>query len=217
MVNIVRRIASIARYTSPLRTEQAAETRRRVIDAAAALFASEGYARTTLGRIATAADVSVETVQAQGAKRSLLGAAVRRLSFGREVDESILAAPEARELVAASTPAEFTRAAAALQGRLNAATHGLWRAFGSAAADDPAIDEEWSAIMALIRRNLREIVDLLAERGWLRADVDLDELTAGLWILGSAGTFEKLTVRLGWSERRYRAWLGRSIADLLFE
>lgn len=169
-----------------------------------------------MARIAAAAGVSVETVQAQGAKRSLLGAAVRLLSFGREGDESLLAAPEAGDLVGAETPAEFARAAAHLMSQLNGATHGVWRAFGSAAADDPEIDAEWSEIMAQIRQNVRDVVGLLDARRWLRDDIDLDELAISVWILISAENFEKLTVRVGWSTERYQQWLARSIGDLLF-
>ena len=55
-------------YRSALREQQAIETRARVIAPAAELFSSEGYARTTFGKIAAAAGVSAETVQLHGPK-----------------------------------------------------------------------------------------------------------------------------------------------------
>lgn len=133
----LRPASRLRHYHSVLRAEQAAATRARVIDAAAELFAHHGFARTTLPLTASAANVSVETVRSQGAKRSLLGAAVRRLSFGREDDEIVLEASEAGALRVAKTPRQFARAAAELMGQLNGSTYGLWRAFRSAAADDP--------------------------------------------------------------------------------
>lgn len=209
-------VISVRRYSSTLRAEQAAATRRRVIDAAAELFATQGYARTTLARIAEAAAVSVETVQAQGPKRSLLGAAVRLRTFGREADESILDVPESGALLREDSPEGFARVAARLVGDINARSSGLMRAFGSAAADDPAVEAEWSEVLRLVLGNVRDLVTLLASRGWLRTDVETDELAATVWIMIGGENYEKLTVRLGWSAQRYEDWLARSIMDLLF-
>src|ERR1035437_7106973 len=49
-------------YSSPVRQEQAALTRARILEAAGDLFVSRGYARTTIRQIADAANVSVDTV-----------------------------------------------------------------------------------------------------------------------------------------------------------
>ncbi|MBB5789430.1 TetR family transcriptional regulator [Jiangella mangrovi] len=187
-----------------------------MIDAAAELFAAHGYARTTLARIAEAAQVSVETVQAQGPKRSLLGAAVRMRTFGREADESILDVPESGALLRQDRPDGFARAAARLVGEINARSSGLMRAFASAAADDPDIEAEWSEVLGLVHGNVRDLVALLGSRGWLRSDAGTDELAAGLWIMIDGEVFEKLTRRLGWSAQHYEDWLARSIGDLLF-
>src|ERR1700759_1137292 len=50
------------RYESALRTEQAAATRRRVVDAARRLFEEHGYAATTVAAIAKEAGVASKTV-----------------------------------------------------------------------------------------------------------------------------------------------------------
>ena len=49
-------------YTSQLRADQAIQTRRRIVDAAAELFAERGYAATTIDAVAAAAGVSRKTV-----------------------------------------------------------------------------------------------------------------------------------------------------------
>ena len=49
-------------YDSPLRAAQTADTRRRIVEAAAAEFTRHGYAKTSVGGIASAAGVSRETV-----------------------------------------------------------------------------------------------------------------------------------------------------------
>ena len=204
-----------AKYSSNLRAEQAAQTRQRVLAAAADRFAADGFARTTLARLAEAAGVSVETVQAQGSKRSLLTAAVHQLSFGT-ADEDFFSAPQARAIIEASDAAEFCRLGAELSGGFNAQTFRLWRAFSSAAADDPAVDEEFTELSGFIRGQCRQIVTMLDGRGWLRDDIGVDELGDSLWVLVGSENYDKLTVRLGWSHEHYLAWLTRSLGDLLF-
>ncbi len=204
-----------AKYSSTLRAEQAAQTRQRVLVAAAERFAADGFARTTLARLAEAAGVSVETVQAQGSKRSLLTAAVHQLSFG-ESEEGFFSAPQARDTIEAATPAEFCRRGSDLAGGFNAQTFRLWRAFSSAAADDPAVDREFTELSGFIRGQCRQIVAMLAQRGWLRDDVGVNELGDSLWVLVGSENYDKITVRLGWSHERYLTWLTRSLSDLLF-
>ncbi|WP_216905759.1 TetR/AcrR family transcriptional regulator [Nocardia noduli] len=203
-------------YVSPLRARQAAATRRMVIDTAAQLFATQGYGPTSLRQIAQTAGVSLETVRAQGRKRSLLASSVRVLSFGRDVDEPVLAAPEADDLRKASTPDEFAQAAARLLTGLASRTVGVWRAFVSAAADDPEVDAELSQVQASVRANVGSAVEMLSGRGWLRSDIEPDELAVSLWLLVSIENYDKLTGRLGWSPRRYEQWLTRALSDLLF-
>jgi AcrR family transcriptional regulator len=206
--------SSTRNYLSQLRAEQAAATRQRIVEAAGTLFADRGFRGTTLVAIAAAAGVSVETVQAQGPKRQLLGAALQVTTTGREGEGLVFDAPEARGLVEAETPAQLAEAGADMMTTYNTRTAGLWRAFGSAAADDPAVDQEWSEVQAGIRSDVEAVVTLIAARGWLRTDVPRDETVASLWIVISAEIFEKLTVRLGWPVDRYREWLARAIADV---
>src|SRR4051794_13637742 len=87
-------------YRSELRQRQARETKLRVVAVAADLFAELGYARTTLAKIAEAAGVSVETVQAQGSKAALMIASVEFAAFGVTGDHSVLDLDIGRRFVA---------------------------------------------------------------------------------------------------------------------
>ena len=93
-------------YRSELRQQQAEQTRSRVVAAAAELFAADGYARTTLAKIAAAAGVSAETVQGQGPKAALLIAAVEYAAFGVSGEENILNLDVGRQLIAIDDPLE---------------------------------------------------------------------------------------------------------------
>lgn len=204
------------KYSSTLRAEQAAQTRAKVLAAAAERFAADGFARTTLTRLARAAGVSVETVQAQGSKGSLLTAAVHWLTFGTSQQTGFLTAPESRSIIEAADSTEFCRRGAQLVGAFNIKTYGLWRAFASAASDDLEVDREFTELSMFIRGQCRELVLILADRRWLRHDVGVDELGDSVWVLIGAENYDKTTVRLGWSHEQYVTWLDRSLTDLLF-
>ncbi|WP_448231583.1 TetR/AcrR family transcriptional regulator [Microbacterium lacticum] len=76
-------------YRSALRSAQAAQTRHRVLDAAARLFATRGYHATTFAAIAAEAGVSAETVKAGGSKSALLIAAFEMRFAGTESAPSL--------------------------------------------------------------------------------------------------------------------------------
>jgi AcrR family transcriptional regulator len=60
-------------YNSPLRTDQAQQTRRRILESARRLFVAQGYAGTTVAAIAEDAGVVPETIYLSlGGKRGLL-------------------------------------------------------------------------------------------------------------------------------------------------
>ena len=69
-------------YHSRVRQRQAEETHRRILAAAGSLFASHGYAETTLEAIAETAEVSPKTIAAVfGSKRALLAAVINPEAF----------------------------------------------------------------------------------------------------------------------------------------
>jgi AcrR family transcriptional regulator len=75
------------RYHSPIRIEQAQETRRRILSAALRLFLERGYAGTTVSAVAAAADVSAETIYATlGGKRGLLEGVIDSAIAGTDAD-----------------------------------------------------------------------------------------------------------------------------------
>ena len=73
------------RYHSPLRADQAEQTRRRILDAAYGLFAENGYAGTTIVMVAETAGVAPETIYLSvGGKRGLLEGVINSAIAGDE-------------------------------------------------------------------------------------------------------------------------------------
>jgi len=78
------------RYESPRRREQAAATRRQILEAAQRLFEGQGYAATTMAAIAAEAGVALKTVYvAFETKSGLLRALWHLLLRGDEEDAPV--------------------------------------------------------------------------------------------------------------------------------
>ena len=78
-------------YRSPARQRQTKETRRRILAATRELFASRGYAGTTVEAIAEVADVSPKTITAVfGSKSALLAELINPDAFSSQVQQLIV-------------------------------------------------------------------------------------------------------------------------------
>src|SRR3712207_234886 len=76
------------------RSEQTRATRRRIVDAAAALFVENGYGTTTLEQVAARAGVAVQTVYFHfGNKRTVLKEAVDVAAVGDDEPVALLERP----------------------------------------------------------------------------------------------------------------------------
>jgi AcrR family transcriptional regulator len=200
-------------YRSERRQEQAAQTRERVLDAAATLFQERGYEGASIAAIAEAGGVSEETVYARFRnKRTLLGEIVQRAVRGpdpRPVPEQ----EGPRALVSAADQHEQLRLFAAdIVLRLERAAP-IVAVVAGAARSEPELAELLVRLHADRRANLRVLVDALAANGPLR--ISRDRAVESVWALTSP-ELHQLLVRIGgWSRRRYCAWLAESLASLL--
>ena len=88
------------RYSTVLRAEQTALTRRRILDASGRLLVERGYHGTTLNGVADAAEVSVQTVyNVVGGKAALLKAVYDVTLAGDDEPVPIIERPEFRAAV----------------------------------------------------------------------------------------------------------------------
>src|SRR5690349_11034010 len=117
------------RYSSQLRNLQAADTRRRVVEAALELFADQGYHATTFAQVAQEAGVSVQTVQKQGPKSALLQAAVELASFGVEGETDVFATDIGRSLLEAPDADTLARLLGDAMLAINQPSARVWMTF----------------------------------------------------------------------------------------
>ena len=195
-------------YRSPLRNEQARQTRRAILAAARTLFTERGYAATTIAEIAAKAGVAVDTVYAAvGAKpllfRLLLETAISGTDEAVPAEERdyvrrIQSQPRARQKI--ETYAAAVRAIAERQGPL----HLVLR---DAATQAPELARIRDDIAARRAKNMRLFAKDLIATGDLRPDLDVDEIADVVWSMNSAEFYHLLVHERGWSPERFERWL----------
>ena len=203
------------RYRSPLRSEQAALTRRRLLTAAAECFAGQGYAGTSLRAIADRAGVSVETVQLNGPKSDLLLAAFEQLFVGDEGRRSLLDRDVVAPILQITEPAEFVRAMVGFMAGANINSAALAMAFEAAALSDPKIAQALRDLGARARADARAAAALAKSIGGVSSGRSTEDVGDELWFVMRPPHFLQFTEILGWTAEQYRAWLLRSVQALL--
>jgi AcrR family transcriptional regulator len=202
-------------YRSTLREQQAEQTRTRVVATAAQLFAAEGYARTTFAKIAAAAGVSAETVQGHGPKAVLMMAAVEYAAFGVSGEENVFNLDAGRRMLAVDDCTAAADALAAMHAEVFERIANLALALIGAASSDPELDRYLTEMRASVNLQIRRILNVYRDRGWLREDVPFDEIVETTAVLVSVEIYLQIT-RDGRRVTAYRTWLRRMLAETVF-
>ena len=205
------------RYSTALRTEQTALTRRRILDAAGRLFVERGYFGTTLGAVAQAAEVSVQTVyNVVGGKAALLKAVYDVTLAGDDEPVPMSERPAFRAVGDAPTARACLVAYAGLGRSLSERLLPLVTVMLAQAA---AGDEDLAAFVATIEGERAvgtgQVATHVAERFGLRDGLDVDAAADILWTLTSPDLADRLVTRRGWGWDRFEGWLGTTMGDAL--
>jgi AcrR family transcriptional regulator len=197
-------------YHSQMRQRQAEETRQRILAAAGSLFASHGYAVTTLEAIAQIAEVSPKTIAAVfGSKRALLAAVINPDAFSTPVKlliEELRATkdpPRQVSLVAQITRQAYEPLGSSLE---------LLRTAGAVA---PELADLAQQIEARRRQNQARLIVSLREQGTLHPGLSFEEATDVLWALTSYDLYRMLVVEQSWEPERYETWLAQLLVQHL--
>jgi AcrR family transcriptional regulator len=188
----------------------------RVLATAGELFAADGYARTSLAKIAAAAGVSAQTVHSLGPKAALMIAAITYAAVGVAGEENLLNLDVGRALLANDDYEESLHFMAAYQTGAHERTAGLALALIGGAGSDPTLERYLMDFIASLNGQVRRVLGVYRDRGWLRSDVAFDELVKTMAVLSSVDTYLRLTYHDGWSAATYQAWLRRMLAETIF-
>jgi AcrR family transcriptional regulator len=206
------------RYDSRRRYAQAAQTRQEVLDTARGVFLEHGYAGATLGAIARASDVVVETIyRTFGSKAGLFKAVVRAAVAGgaARADVPVEQRPAIQAIIAEPDPRRQLALYAATQPGIHARSGPLLRVLVGAASADSELAEVWQELEAERLAGMMRFAQLLADHGVLRPDLSLEDARDTLWTLNSLAVHDLLVVQRGWSAERYRDWLATALAGVL--
>lgn len=197
-------------YRSTLRDERARDTRLRIRRTARALFTAQGFAATTITRIAEEAGVSPQTIYAVfGGKGGIVGAMLE------ELEESAGSEAWVARMLATEDPRKRLRLFASFNRALLETGAPILRAV-VAARGDPAVAAIAERGDANRREGTTQLTRLLASEGALRKGLKPKDAAERLWLLTSAEQYLLATDQLGWTPARYERWLAVVLeADLL--
>jgi AcrR family transcriptional regulator len=197
------------RYNSPRRREQAAATRRDILEAAQRLFERQGYAATTMAAIAAEAGVALKTVYIAFETKSGVLRALWNLRLRGDEDEAPVG--ERRwylEVVEEPDPERKLRMAARASLAVKLRIAPLLEVIRSAAPTEPDIQALWSRIGTEFHANQRVIVESLGEKKALRRGLDVARATDILWTINHPNLWQLLVGERGWSPEQYERWCG---------
>ena len=171
-------------YDSPVRKEQAVQTRTRVVDAAESLFSEQGYGPTTIKQIAERAGVAVDTVYAVfGNKARVLTAWMDARLSGPHGVANVMEVPEA---LAIRDAKDHRAQIKALVTFVDVISERVWPVndiMRSAAAVEPRMREIYNEMHGYRFKNMSVLASWLVAKGKLR--VDTKRAAETIWTLAS--------------------------------
>ena len=202
------------KYSSPVRDEQAARTRARILDAAAALFLDRGYGRTTMKDIADRAGVARDTVHAVfGSKAQVLTSLIdARLVPGGSVAnvterpdaQAIRDEPDQRKQID-----RFARFIAGMSTELRP----VFEILRTASAVEPEMAKVFAEMDHYRLLNMQTYAKWIAANGALR--VSTRKAGEIIWTLASPDVARMLCDELGWTQAQHARWLADTLASTL--
>ena len=209
-------VSGVRAYTSDRRREQAQQTRRAILDAAARLFVDPGYAATRLTTVAAEAGVAVQTLYAVfGSKRNLLSELVDVTIAG---DDQPVALPD-RAFVTEIRSLPGARARLARFAQHLTETHErqaqVMLALAAAATADPDAAAVWRKNLEDRQRGMTMFAADLATTGELRTDLTPERVTDVLWLAQDVRNYTHLVRERGWTPEQFQTWYVDSVSGAL--
>ncbi len=201
-----------------------AETSRRLLLAAADLFAERGYDKATVNEIAARAGVSVQTLYlAWESKRQLLRGYLQYALSGQVVALPDLhwAAQVSNDVAATMTgdqsgPLTQIRAAARVFRMIAERTALAWKLYRDAAAVDPHIAADWTDFAHRRRATMaRGLLTTTLGSGQLRPGLDPETALDTVMVILSPESYDTLVRTLGYTLDQYEQWAANTLTIAL--
>lgn len=187
---------------STLRAEQSELTRRRVLDAAYALFVGQGYQNTSIRAVADEAQVAVRTIYLSvGSKAGLLEELVRRVKSDVDIG-SLLA-----EAMSSDDPRDYLAGSARITRRFSERGGPVLDLIREASASEPDVAKAWEQFERDRYAGQRSVIAAITEKGRLKAGQTPQTATDTLWTLSSHEVYRLMTGSRGYSPARFEKWL----------
>jgi AcrR family transcriptional regulator len=202
------------RYDTSGRRERARQTRDQIVDVAASLFLTNGYAATTVAAVAAAARVSVETIyKGFGGKPGLVRAIVGRGLAG----EGPVPAEQRSDHIRDSEPDphQILTAWGTFTTEISPRVAPILTLARDAATSDPEIaallDEISAARLERMTLNARG----LSDASHLRPGITVEQAADIMWTYSSPELYDLLVIRRGWPAERYGQFIGQALITAL--
>jgi AcrR family transcriptional regulator len=209
-------ITGVRVYRSPRREEQARRTRARVIEAAREHFLAAGYTTTTMRGIASAAGVSVQTVElAFGTKRALFKAVLDVTIAGDDRPIPVLQREQARAAESTTGVESFLDLVGQLVRTVSERVAGILAVLAEASRVDDDMAALGRELDAQRAATAGWIVRGIAERAELRDHVSHEHAVDTVWLLMDPFVFRRLTGDRGWTADQFQRWFTDGIRQLL--
>jgi AcrR family transcriptional regulator len=198
------------------RQRKALANRRRMLDAAEALFTRNGYAATTMTAIADEADMAVQTLYAVfGTKRAILTELVDTRVVGDDHADSLADREDWQAMERERDPHRQIALFASIATRIARRSAPINEVMAAAAGADPEIAALYQRQRQDRYRDERRLARSLARKRALRQGLTETHATDTIWAIATTRTYRALVHERGWTADHYERWLAQQLASAL--
>lgn len=189
-------------YQSASRNARAAQTRKRILEAAKNLFESEGFEYATIEKIAQVANVAIPTVYSlfqskRGVLRALMDEVFPKDQFEALVEKS----------KKATSPEERLLYSARIARQMYDAERAQMEVFRGACVLSPEF-KELERERERRRHERQEVtISAMAEEHSLSKDMSMNRARDILWLFTGRDIYRMLVIEQGWTSEEYEKWL----------
>jgi AcrR family transcriptional regulator len=203
-------------YDAPQRREQAAATRRSILDAAQRRFERDGYVATNVEAIAEEAGVVRKTVYLAFTNKAGVLRGVWDMVLKGDTDDAPVAERDWYvTMLMEPDPVRLLRLVAANSCRVKGRIGPMLAVIRDAAVIDDDAGALWRLIQTDFHDNQRRVVDALLETGGLRLDRTVEQATDVLWTLNHPNVWLLLVGERGWTPEAFEDWFFETLCAQL--